>query len=142
MFTYGLLGGPVEAFSIEFIVWGRFFSQLVRIKSIGPRWRKRRKPQAFIKNPHCALIRTGDNCGGKFKQTETDSMAEWRELCIHEDVEKLILAHLRSDDLSSRMLAGVQRELVSRTGAGVGRVGEVAMEFIRRTGSYIASHCA
>ena len=69
-------------------------------------------------------------------------MAEWRELCIHEDVEKLILAHLRSDDLSSRMLAGVQRELVSRTEAGVGRVGEVAMEFIRKTSSYIASHCA
>ena len=61
-------------------------------------------------------------------------MASWRELCLHEDVEKLILAQVQSCELSARMLAGVQKELVSRKEAGVGRVGEVAIEFIKKSG--------
>ena len=62
-------------------------------------------------------------------------MAEWKDLCLHEDVEKLILARLTSCELSARMLAGVRNELVSRKEAGAGQVGEVALEFIRKSGS-------
>ena len=60
---------------------------------------------------------------------------EWKDLCLHEDVEKLILARLTSCELSTRMLAGVLNELVSRKEAGAGQVGEVALEFIRKSGS-------
>ena len=62
-------------------------------------------------------------------------MAEWRELCLSEDVEELILTRLRGSELSARMLAGVQRELVTRREAGPGRVGEVAYDFIKSSGS-------
>ena len=67
-----------------------------------------------------------------------DKMAEWKDLCLHEDVEELILARLRSCALSARMLAGVQSELVSRreVGPGAGRVDKVATEFVKKTGRY------
>lgn len=64
-------------------------------------------------------------------------MAEWRELCRHQDVERLILARLNSCRLSARMLAGVQREIVSRKETGVGLLGEVAMEFIKKSGIHV-----
>ena len=64
-------------------------------------------------------------------------MADWRALCLHQDVETLILVRLQSCELSARMLAGVERELVSRKEAGVGRVGEVAVEYIRNSGSSV-----
>lgn len=64
-------------------------------------------------------------------------MAEWRELCQHGEVEKLILAHLSNCGLSARMLAGVQSELVSCKDAGVGLLGEVAMEYVKKSGSHI-----
>ena len=73
---------------------------------------------------------------GEFKHV--DKMAEWKELCLHEDVEELILARLRSCALSACMLAGVQSELVSRqeVGPGAGRVDKVATEFVKKTGRY------
>ena len=61
-------------------------------------------------------------------------MAEWRDLCLSEDVEQLILTRLHGSELSARMLAGVQRELVTRREAGPGRVGEVATDFIKNSG--------
>lgn len=64
-------------------------------------------------------------------------MAEWRELCLHEEVEKLLLAHLNNCGLSARMLAGVQSELVSRKDAGIGLLGEVTMEYIKKSGSHL-----
>ena len=63
-------------------------------------------------------------------------MAEWKDLCLHEDVEKLILARLQSSELCALMLAGAQSEVVSRKEAGAGRVGEVVMEFIKNSGFY------
>lgn len=62
-------------------------------------------------------------------------MAEWGELCLHEDVKRLILARLQSSELLARMLTGAQREVVSRRDADVGRVGEVALEYIKTSGS-------
>lgn len=62
-------------------------------------------------------------------------MAEWRDLCLHRDVERLILARVNSCGLSARMLAGVQREIVTRKDAGVGRLGEVTMEYIKKSGT-------
>ena len=35
------------------------------------------------------------------------------------------------------MLAGVQREIVSRKETGVGLLGEVAMEFIKKSGIHV-----
>ena len=66
------------------------------------------------------------------------AMAEWRELCLSEDVEELILTRLHGSELSHRMLAGVQRELVTRREAGPGRVGEVAADFIKSSGRLVA----
>ena len=64
-------------------------------------------------------------------------MAGWKELCLHEDVEKLILTRLQSSELLARMLAGAQREVVSRRDGDIGRVGEVALGFIKTSGSRI-----
>ena len=61
-------------------------------------------------------------------------MAEWKELCLSEEVEELILTRLQDSELSARMLAGVQRELVTRRGEAVGRVGEIAAHFIKNSG--------
>ena len=60
--------------------------------------------------------------------------AEWRELCLSREVEELILARLRDSELSGNMLAGVQRELVTRRESGTGCVGEVANDFIKKSG--------
>lgn len=62
-------------------------------------------------------------------------MAEWRELCLHKDVESLILSRLKSSELLARMLAGAQREVVSRRDTDIGRLGDVVVEFIKTSGS-------
>lgn len=68
-------------------------------------------------------------------------MAEWRDLCLSEEVEKLILDSLQGSELSGRMLAGIQRQLVTRTDEGAGLVSEVAADFIRHSGSVCVCVC-
>ena len=62
-------------------------------------------------------------------------MAEWKELCLHKDVEQLILARIENSELSPSMLRGIQGELVSRPETGAGQVGEVAREYTKATGA-------
>ena len=91
----------------------------------------------FYTRTQISVVHYLETGGGKFKNTcgrHGLGMAEWKDLCLHEDVERLILARLESCELSARMLAGVQNELVSRKEAGAGRVGEVALEFVKKSG--------
>ena len=65
-------------------------------------------------------------------------MAEWKDLCLSEDVEKLILGRIQSSGLSLCMLRGVQSELISRPDIGTGFVRAAAMEFIKKSGTWPA----
>ena len=66
--------------------------------------------------------------------------AGWRELCLSREVEELVLTRLRASELSGRMLAGVQRELVTSRNEGAGRARAIAADFIKTSGPQQLRH--